>query len=872
MKKNFTLLLVWLLAVPMYAQQTPLLDSLERVLKLPAPDSVQVSILNKLAAQYSRFDMDLAQEKIVRSRALTEKFSDRWSDEASFLYHRAHTQLTSGNLLYRQGKYAESLDFYFESLKICEKINDTLGKGKALNSIGTVYTYLNDLENALLYLRQAEKIFDQLRFLNGILSVKNNVASILNGLERKKEAAEEFKSVAAVAETYELWEITGGAWGNAMDYYIDSDQLTEASQYGERARNALAKTNDRMNYALLLAKVSAISLKRGEYKALRDISQEVLDIGKQLNNNFLIQVGYTNLAAGFVEEAAIATNASLKDSLYQQAFAYLQGSSAMADSLLDSEKNQAVAEMRIKYESEKKEREISQLSADAKNREIEALQREIELRQEKINAERAREQAVLLEKTNENINLDLEVKEARLQEQNAVALQNRKDIELLQLKNARQAAEVRNERQLRYGLLLGLLALGIFSFLLYRNIRQRIMAQRQVEQQRAEIAAQNVSLEAANNYKSIFLSNMSHEIRTPLNSIIGMSDLLHETGLTPQQRSYSAVVRQASENLLAIINEILDFSKIEAGKMELHLQPFDLQKLLESQIQIMQLQATQKQIGLRLELDTGLPQYAIADPTRLNQVLLNLLSNAVKFTEKGQVLLRVQVQERLPDNRVKVLFSVEDTGVGIPPEKLALIFEPFVQAGEDTHLLHNGTGLGLAISRQLVELMGGQISVRSTAGVGSTFSFWLPLEETDALPAQASVVSGKRLAQLDILLVEDNQFNQMLATELLQKLIEHPQIQIASNGEEAVQAAANSRFDLILMDIKMPVMDGFAATRAIRASKNSTPIIALTANATSDEREKCLHSGMDDYVSKPISIQLLEEKIRRWSNAASEPI
>ena len=864
-KKIYCLLFAWLFATTAFAQSSALLDSLERELKFPHPDSVQVSILNKLAAQYSRFDMAKAQEKLTLSAALTEKFSSSWSDETSFLRHRAYTQLTYGNMLYRQGRNAECLPFYFEALRIYERVNDPLGQGKAFTGLGGAFYGFKDLENALQNYRKAESIFDKLKFLSGLLTVKANIANILGDLNKLEEACNENRSVGEIAEKYELWEVAAAAWQNAMNYPLSTGNLDQASRYAERAQYALEKKNDPNSLALLLAKLTSLHYQKNDFGQVRKLSQETLDIGKQLDNQLLIRTGYTNLASGFLEEAKLTKNAALKDSFYLKSVELILLEKTYTDTIFTSEKSRAVAELQVKYETEKKEREISQLNADAKNRKIEALQREIELRQEKIKAERALEQAVLLEKTNENINLDLEVKEARLQEQNALTKQNRIDIELLQVKTAQQAAEARSERQLRYGLLLGLLALVLISILLYRNIRHRILTQRKIEQQRAEIATKNASLEAANNYKSIFLSNMSHEIRTPLNSIIGMSDLLHETDLTPRQREFSSIVRHASENLLAIINEILDFSKIEAGKMDLHPQPFDLHKLLERQVQLLKLQAEQKQIGLVMKLDSDLPPYIVADPTRLSQILLNLLSNAVKFTEKGSVTLTAEVQGPSSDEHQTLLFSVRDTGIGITPEQLALVFEPFVQAGDDTHLKHSGTGLGLAIAKQLVELQGGKINALSVLGQGSVFTFSLPVQVTQAIKNKDVVQAGARLAGLDILLVEDNQFNQLLATELLQKLIDAPNIRIASNGQEAVKAAAKATFDLIFMDVKMPVMDGFAATKAIRETGNKTPIIALTANATSEEREKCLASGMDDYVSKPISINQLEEKIRAWA-------
>ncbi|MDX1913149.1 MAG: ATP-binding protein [Saprospiraceae bacterium] len=870
MRNYLTIWLFLVLSNMATAQQQALLDSLERILVSPAPDSIRVSVLNKLAAQYMRFDMAKAGEKLAQSKALTTTYSSlRWADEMSFFRHQVNTQLTWGNYTFRRGNYPESLNYYFETIKTSEKAGDALSKGKAMLGIGSSYYYLNDPDNALNYFRQAEPIFEKLQFTTGLLSVKGNIAAILDSRNQKFEANEVFKQVGEIATSLGLWEIAGGAWQNAMNYYLDTNDLDQAAVYADRALKALEQANDRMSYGLLLTKISNIHYKKKEFAQLRHLSQQVLDIGTQLNNNLLIRSGYINLASGYVGEAAITADPILKDSFYVRAFALLEAGATFTDSIFNAEKAHAVAEMQIKYETEKKEREISQLNETAKNNQIAALQREIELRQQKINAENARQQAVLLEKTNENIQLELAVKEARFQEQNALAEQNKKDIELLQLKSSQQTTAANNERQLRYGLLLGLLALALISFLLYRNILQRVQAQRKMEQHRAEIAAKNAGLEAANNYKSIFLSNMSHEIRTPLNTIIGMSDLLQETDLNPRQREFASVVNHASKNLLSVINEILDFSKIEAGKIELRPEVFDLHVLLDQQTQLLQLQAAQKGIALQLRTSAELPQFVVADPARLRQVLLNLLSNAVKFTEKGAVTLFAEVEDKTDAENAVLKFTVKDSGVGISPDQLTTVFQPFVQAGDDTHLRHSGTGLGLAIAKQLVELQGGRIEVRSNPGEGSEFAFTLPVAISSHPPETKETPTFTRTPSLDILLVEDNQFNQMLAIELLEKLIETPRIQIAGNGQEATELVSRKRFDLIFMDVKMPVMDGFAATKAIRAAGNTTPVIALTANATPEEREKCLSVGMDDYLSKPISLVLLEEKIRHWSQQPS---
>lgn len=859
------ILIVWV--APLWSQSGhALVDSLEQLLNTAGPDSAQVLLHNKLAAQYMRFDMKKAQAHLQQSALLTQSFvPGRWTDEPSFLRSRINTQLTLGNMYFRQGKYSECQTYYFETLKLCDKTGDKLTKAKALNGLGSSYYYLNDLENAVAYMQQALTQFELQGNMQLFLSVKSNLASILDEMGRNKEANEEFQLLAEKADQMGMWEVAAGAWQNAMNYYLDTDQLEQAERCANHARASLEHINDKLNLALLLAKISYIHMKRSAYSQLRALSEQVLGLGKELDNDMLMRTGYVNLASGYVREAAIIHDPVLKDSFYVKAFALLETANALKDSMFASEKTQAVTEMRIKYETEKKEREISQLGTEAKNRKIEALQQEIALKQEKINVENARQQAILLEKINENIRLDLEVKEARLQEQNAVTDQKQKDIALLQAKNDRQASEANLERMLRYGLLAGLLALTVFSFLLYRNVQHRKAAQRKIEQQQAEIEAKNAGLEAANRYKSIFLSNMSHEIRTPLNTIIGMSDLLRDTALTPKQQEYTHVVRHASKNLLAVINEILDFSKIEAGKMEIRPEHIDLHELLKQEVNMLSVQAKEKKISLECHIDPAVPRFVLVDPTRLNQILLNLLSNAVKFTEHGGVQLRTEVLSTDVAQQTLLQFSVMDTGVGIPEHQLKDIFDPFTQAGDETHLLHSGTGLGLAIARQLVELQGGQINVQSRPGKGSVFTFTLPVRAMDGPAVSEKGPDKKGHKHLRILLVEDNQFNQLLATEVLNKLVHEPQIRIAVNGQEAVNAAVEEVFDLIFMDIKMPVMDGFKATRLIRSNGIVAPVIALTANATAEEREKCLLSGMNDYLSKPISIHLLEEKINTWA-------
>jgi signal transduction histidine kinase len=399
------------------------------------------------------------------------------------------------------------------------------------------------------------------------------------------------------------------------------------------------------------------------------------------------------------------------------------------------------------------------------------------------------------------------------------------------------------------------------------SLNREIDTRRQVEDQLRQAKQES---DVANQAKSDFLANMSHEIRTPMNAIIGFSDMLIKEQLLAGQERYVQRIRDAGDHLLSIISDILDFSKIESGKMEIENIEVVLPDLLMKSTSLMEPLASERGLYFHIERETDLPLRIQGDPVRISQCLVNLISNAIKFTHEGSVALKVRLDRQQDTDWI--CFAVEDTGIGIPPEKQKEIFESFSQVDESTTREFGGTGLGLSITRHLVELQGGKIAMRSCLGKGSTFSFTIPVgrnideqtllrqEEDMRQPEGDGISSSKPTLYGNILVAEDNAINQELIVLNLEAL--GLSVSLANNGTEAVDMALTGDYDLILMDMQMPLLNGYEAAKTLKDKGIRAPIVALTANAMDGDKEKCLAAGCDDYIAKPINYDKLYQTLR----------
>lgn len=546
---------------------------------------------------------------------------------------------------------------------------------------------------------------------------------------------------------------------------------------------------------------------------------------------------------------------SIRD--YENALKYYLINRKLSDSIASQQTRLMVAEMETRYDNQRKQDEIEQLTNEKRIQDLTLLQQTQLLALGKREAEKKRAELELMAQQAKLTELKAQQLAADIDRQKLLTEKVTADNKLLEKDKDLQDATLSRQRVLRNAALVssGLLLLVVFlGYARYRARRRYAIA---LEEKNQLIDAERDKAVQSEFYKTQFLANMSHEIRTPLHAITGMINVLNEKDPREDQQAYLNVMRKSSESLMGVINNVLDISKIEAGKVVIERARFSPGETLQNVINLLHANALSKGLALR-SVPRDLPESVIGDQVRLTQVLINLIGNAIKFTEIGSVEVEMTARQEGAEH-VMLSCTIRDSGIGIPAERIASIFENFTQAEQGTTRKFGGTGLGLSISRQLIELQGGTISVDSTPGMGSAFMFQIPYESVarpDVIPShEPERFEWEDLDELDVLIVEDNAYNRMVASETLQLLLKNVRIDMAENGLIALQMIEQNNYDLVFMDVQMPLLDGYATTERIRLElpneKRGVPVIGVTANATPGDRQRCLDAGMNAYLTKP---------------------
>ncbi len=809
------------------AQDAHLIDSLQKIVSGSSDNKKRIKALCKLSHIHVDYDEQKAY-RFAQNALLLAKKSDDKIGQVTALNELA---LVDRN----EGRYTKSLSKLKEALIISEVISDSVCMAKTYISIGDVYSVLLNYDKAIDNYNKAYE-------LNNIA---HNYDIEITSLDRiGNRYMDKGGSLSDTDFFYKAIEIYEKAKDisierNQKTYYISTCvALADAYNILGNKTNSIKHLNKSLQYSNISLKAAAenkltsyegisylnlgeayTSMKQSKkaienFKLAEEKYKEIGDKSWLLNTNTLLAKTYYSI--NDYDKAIEHINKAIEYGEQQHLSPHLKDNYKL------------LAEIYSKQNKHKEAYNYYKLYNDAKDSLL-----------------------------NENTSLSI----ARLQTELDMERKD-KDIESLKKSAVLQSHEIETQIDERNYLIAGIVFSVVLLFVILYLYRVK---QKSTE----EIIKAKELAENAKEIQEQFLANTSHEIRTPMNGIIGMTNHLMDTSLDPKQIVYVKAIKESSDTLLSLINELLDLSKITARKIVFENKPFKLSETIVNLSHLLEFRVKEKGIIFTNYIDKDIPEMMLGDATRVKQILLNLVENAVKFTHKGEVVLRVELLED-SSSRIILKFIVVDTGIGIPEDKLNHIFETFTQVNAKTNRKYSGTGLGLAICKQLVEQLGGSIFVKSVLNQGSVFSFTLPFnkltsETEKTLTQQQDTRSNDQidLSRLSVLIVDDNKINQQVAFLTLQKW--NVKVTVADSAQDAFEQLEQSSFDLILMDVTMPDIDGFEATKYIRSKMRAPvcniPIIANTAAAFVGDREKCLASGMNDYISKPFNPEELLEKI-----------
>jgi signal transduction histidine kinase/DNA-binding NarL/FixJ family response regulator len=860
------------------------IDSLLTILKTAKEDTSKVNMLNNVCAEKTNArEFSKARDYASEALALAEKIHFKKGIANSYYkigityelssdytmalpyYQKAlaiNEQLSNntgmaanlngiGNAYRMSAEYLKALPFYQKALTINEKSGNKPWSAINLLNIGVDYYNLSDYPKALEYWQKALTIFEQLGNKGGIALILGNTGDVYYYLSDYPSALEYWQKALTIFEQLGNKGGIADNLGNIGNVYNDLADYPKALEFYQKSMDMFGQLGDTGGIAFNLDNIGVVYNHSSDYLKALECLQKALAINEQFGDKERITRNLENIGISynyltdypralenFKKALKIAEEIGEREmisDLYNNIGEIYEKQGNMNEALKFVQKGLSIAlEIGAKEHIKSAYGNLAKIDSAMNN-----------FRDAFVN------RTLYMQYSDSIFNIDKEKKVTTLQMKYEFAkVQDSVKAEQIK-KDVMTQKKLQKEKLVRNGFICGFALVLIFSLIVYRQ-RNRIK-KGNIELQLAKERA-----EQSEKFKEQFLANMSHEIRTPMNAVMGMTSLVLDSPLNEKQRFYLEGIRKSGETLLYIINDILDLSKIEAGKMEIENIDFSVSEVLEQVKQTLQHKAEEKGLQLIVDRDAKVPDVLMGDPVRLNQILMNLAGNAIKFTEIGSVTISVSNRQLAVGSLVGLKFSITDTGIGIPEDKLQTVFESFTQAKPSVTRRYGGTGLGLTISRQFVELMDGKISVESKEGSGTTFSFEIsfPVGSPERLKEQRSAeqIDGSILNGLKILLADDNEYNRIVTHDTL---ISKASVEITevTNGKEAADLLSQQDFDVVLMDVKMPIMDGYEATRYIRerfsSPKNQTPVIALTASVIRSDLDKCRDAGMNDYIPKP---------------------